>query len=125
VIGLMESEISVPQVEKRIRGPFIWNLLQRAVRVIVPFAPAGDTDLVARLIGQWLSDRLGQHGPARAPISAPKPSCGRRRTATSAARVPKRDGGVNFSAILRAFRKNSWHGIHRNVLRCSACVAAG
>ena len=32
----------------------------RPVRVIVPFAPAGDTDLVARLIGQWLSDRLGQ-----------------------------------------------------------------
>jgi tripartite-type tricarboxylate transporter receptor subunit TctC len=30
------------------------------VRVIVPFAPAGDTDLVARLIGQWLSERLGQ-----------------------------------------------------------------
>jgi tripartite-type tricarboxylate transporter receptor subunit TctC len=32
----------------------------RPVRVIVPFAPAGDTDLVARLIGQWLSERLGQ-----------------------------------------------------------------
>jgi tripartite-type tricarboxylate transporter receptor subunit TctC len=30
------------------------------VRVIVPFAPAGDTDLVARLIGHWLSERLGQ-----------------------------------------------------------------
>src|SRR5260370_10773937 len=32
----------------------------RPVRVIVPVAPAGDTDLVARLIGQWLSERLGQ-----------------------------------------------------------------
>jgi tripartite-type tricarboxylate transporter receptor subunit TctC len=32
----------------------------RAVRVIVPFTPAGDTDFVARLIGQWLSERLGQ-----------------------------------------------------------------
>ena len=28
--------------------------------VIVPFAPAGSTDIVARLIGQWLSERLGQ-----------------------------------------------------------------
>ena len=28
--------------------------------MIVPFAPAGDTDLVARLMGQWLSERLGQ-----------------------------------------------------------------
>jgi len=32
----------------------------RPVRVIVPFGSAGATDIVARLIGQWLSERLGQ-----------------------------------------------------------------
>ena len=32
----------------------------RPVRVIVPIAPGGASDIVARLIGQWLSERLGQ-----------------------------------------------------------------
>ena len=32
----------------------------RPVRMIVPFGPAGTTDIVARLMGQWLSEHLGQ-----------------------------------------------------------------
>src|SRR5262245_37200978 len=32
----------------------------RPVRLIVGFAAGGGNDIVARLIGQWLSERLGQ-----------------------------------------------------------------
>src|SRR5205814_2866985 len=32
----------------------------RPVRLIVPFGSAGATDITARLMGQWLSERLGQ-----------------------------------------------------------------
>jgi tripartite-type tricarboxylate transporter receptor subunit TctC len=32
----------------------------RPVRLIVPFASGGASDILARLIGQWLSERLGQ-----------------------------------------------------------------
>ena len=32
----------------------------RPVHLIVPFAPGGASDITARLIGQWLSERLGQ-----------------------------------------------------------------
>src|SRR5436305_11821375 len=32
----------------------------RPVRIIVPFPAGGQIDIIARLIGQWLSERLGQ-----------------------------------------------------------------
>jgi len=32
----------------------------RPVRIIVAFSAGGAPDILARLIGQWLSDRLGQ-----------------------------------------------------------------
>src|SRR5262245_62175490 len=32
----------------------------RPVRIVVGYPPGGSNDIIARLIGQWLSERLGQ-----------------------------------------------------------------
>ena len=51
----------------------------RPVQIIVGFAAGSGSDILARLIGQWLSERLGQHSLSKterapAPTSPPRPS---------------------------------------------------
>jgi tripartite-type tricarboxylate transporter receptor subunit TctC len=42
------------------RSAWAQSYPMRPVRLIAPFPPGGSIDITARLIGQWLSERLGQ-----------------------------------------------------------------
>jgi tripartite-type tricarboxylate transporter receptor subunit TctC len=56
-LQLAAGAVALPAVT---RLAWAQNYPSRPVRMIVPFGPGGGTDIVARLIGQWLSERLGQ-----------------------------------------------------------------
>src|SRR5712672_339216 len=56
-LHLAAGAVALPAISR-----FAWGQTypSRPVRWIVPFPPGGGTDILARLIGQWLSERFGQ-----------------------------------------------------------------
>jgi tripartite-type tricarboxylate transporter receptor subunit TctC len=57
ILRLAAGAAALPAVSRIARAQ---TYPSRPVRVIVGFPPGGPSDILARLIGQWLSERLGQ-----------------------------------------------------------------
>jgi tripartite-type tricarboxylate transporter receptor subunit TctC len=56
-LQLAAGAVAAPSAARR---AFADSYPSRPVRLISGFAPAGGNDIIARLIGQWLTERLGQ-----------------------------------------------------------------
>jgi hypothetical protein len=91
----------------------------RPVRWIVPTAPAEGTDIVARLIGQWLSERLG-----RAFVIENRPGAGTNIGTEVAVRAPP-DGYTLVSAtVANAINATLYEKLKFNFVRDIAPVAS-
>ena len=74
----------------------------RPVRIIVATAPAGTADFLARLMGQWLSERLGQPF-----VIENRPGAGTNIAAEAVVRAPP-DGYTLLQASTSAAINATW-----------------
>jgi tripartite-type tricarboxylate transporter receptor subunit TctC len=91
----------------------------RPVRWIVPYAPGGPSDIVARLIGQWLSERLGQ------PLAIEnRPGAGGNIGTEAVVRAPADGYTLLAVGTNNAFNATLYQRINFNFIRDIAPVAA-
>jgi tripartite-type tricarboxylate transporter receptor subunit TctC len=89
----------------------------RPVRIIVGYAPGGATDFSARLIGQWLSERLGQPF-----IVDNRPGAGSNVATEAAVRAPADGYTLLLASVSNAINATLYDKLSFNFIRDIAPV---
>ena len=90
----------------------------RPVRWIVGFTPAGGNDIVARLMGQWLSDRLGQPF-----VIENRPGAGTNIATEAVVNAPPDGYTLLLANMANAINATLYEKLNFNFLRDIAAVA--
>src|SRR6478735_4842524 len=84
----------------------------RPVRIIVGFAAGGPNDILARLIGQWLSERLGQQY-----VIENRPGAGSNTATEAVVRAPPDGHVLLFCGVTNAINATLYEKLNYNFLR--------
>jgi tripartite-type tricarboxylate transporter receptor subunit TctC len=90
----------------------------RPVRIIVGFPPGGGTDILARLMGQWLSERLGQQF-----VIENRPGAASNIATEAVARAPADGYSLLLASGVNAINATLYDKLNFNFIRDIAPVA--
>ena len=91
----------------------------RPVRVVVPVAAGGATDVTARLIGQWLSERLGQQF-----VIENRPGAGTNIGTEEVIRAPADGYTLLISSSIAAINPTLFKSLNFNFIRDTTPIAS-
>jgi tripartite-type tricarboxylate transporter receptor subunit TctC len=114
-LHLVAGAVALPAISR-----FAWGQTypSRPVRWIVPFPPGGGTDILARLIGQWLSERLGQQF-----VIDNRPGAGSNIGTEAAVHAPPDGYTILLAASVHAINASLYDKLSFNFIRDIAPVA--
>jgi tripartite-type tricarboxylate transporter receptor subunit TctC len=116
ILSLAASAAALPAVS---RMAWAQAYQSRPVRIIVGYAAGGATDIAARLIGQWLSERLGQRF-----IVENRPGAGSNIATEAVVRSPADGHTLLLVNISGAINATLYDKLNFNLLRDIAPVAS-
>jgi tripartite-type tricarboxylate transporter receptor subunit TctC len=114
-LRLAATAVALPAVS-RIAGAQAYP--SRAIRIIIGYTPAGSADITARLMGQWLSERLGQ-----TIVIENRPGAGTNLATEAVVRAPADGYTLLLVAPANAINATLFEKLNHNYLRDIAPVA--
>ena len=100
------------------RDAFAQSYPQKPVSLIIPWAPGGSTDILARLVAQWLTERLGQ-----SMIVESRPGGGTNIATEAVVNAPPDGYTLLLVAPANAINQTLYEKLNHNFIRDIAPVA--
>jgi tripartite-type tricarboxylate transporter receptor subunit TctC len=115
VLQLAAGAVALPAVSRLARAQ---AYPARPVRIIIGYTPGGSADLTARLMGQWLSERLGQQF-----LIESRPGAGTNLATEAVVNAPPDGYTLLLVAPANAINATLYEKLNHNFLRDIALVA--